>query len=156
MGSSSKSSNKTSTKYQTQNISAPGAERIAGGNMTITETSKPALLLVGQTINGAMALSENAIKSADKTARDINAKALDTNLATTNAALDTVGDTVELSYRQTTNQAQNIKAMTAKALDEVAQASRPDSEVNNKLLIKGAVIVGSLALIAGVLKKGKK
>ncbi len=132
MGSSSKSSNQTSTKYQTQNISAPGAERIAGGNMTITETSKPALAFAAT----AMGITKS-----------IAATALNSNVDVANNSMDKLTDVVNLSYRQATNQAENLHQMTDKALTAVANAKQSPSDNNTALLIKYAVILGGVGVV---------
>ncbi len=183
-GSSSKSS--TSTEYKTQNLSAPSAGNIAqaGGNISITTVSKPALLLAAHSVNSAMVVSEKAIDSSNKltahsvdSAMVVSEKAIDNSnklaaysMATTSAAynaalkanvnmannsLGAVTDVVDLNYRRATNQAQNLRDMTTKAIDEVSAASRPGETLNSALLIKTIGVVGGLAVVMYIIK-GKK
>jgi len=161
-GSSSKSS--TSTEYKTQNLSAPSAGNIAqaGGNISITTISKPALMLAAHSVDSAMTVSEKAIASGNKLAAYSMATtsaaadaALKANVNMANNSLGAITDIVDLNYRRATNQAQNLRDMTSKALDEVSAASRPGETLNSALLIKTVGVVGGLAVIMYVIK-GKK
>ncbi len=170
-GSSSKSS--TSTEYKTQNISSPGNGNTAGGNITIYKDSQPALLIAGKTTSQALATSEKAIKLANSlsaTSMGMNTivatqaikgagalsvntsgviakfagKAIDSNVANTNIAMGAISNMADLNYKRSTNQAQNLQAITTRALNAVSQASRTGATINTGLLIKTIGIVGGL------------
>ncbi len=162
MGSSSKSSNQTTTKYQTQNISAPGASNVAGGNLTINALSKPAIELAGKSVDSAMAISKTALVESSNQAKtamgivaDTASDALSSNVAVANNSLNKVADIVDLSYRQNTNQAQNLRDMTATAMSDIIKSKQSASDNNTALLIKSVAIIGASGLLV-IIFTGKK